>query len=81
MLPAYTMAPNARHIKLLRAVIRVDHSMSLIEKLISHIQHAVLVLNTQERAHAAHFDGLRARFQPHRLPTNPHRLVKVTSTC
>lgn len=43
--------------------------------------YAVQVLNAQEEAHAMHFKKMREQFAPCRLPNNPHRLVKTTSTC
>jgi len=44
-LPAYTMAPNAGHVKLLRAVIREDMSMALADKLIQDIKRAIEYLD------------------------------------
>lgn len=40
-LPAYTMAPDASHVKLLRAVIREDMSHALADKLCQDIKRAV----------------------------------------
>lgn len=40
-LPAYTMAPDAQKVKLLRAVVREDFSMALCDKLIADIQRAI----------------------------------------
>jgi len=81
VLPAYTMAPNAKHVKLLRAVIRVDHSMTLVEKLIANIQTTMKVLNLQEEEGMKHYQKIREMTQPHRAADNPHRLVKTTSQC
>jgi hypothetical protein len=39
------------------------------------------VLNAHEAANAVHFMKLREQFAPHRLDTNPRRLVKTTSQC
>eukprot|EP00878_Enallax_costatus_P031016 GHUV01033843.1.p1 GENE.GHUV01033843.1~~GHUV01033843.1.p1 ORF type:complete len:205 (+),score=51.03 GHUV01033843.1:203-817(+) len=82
VLPAYTMAPDAKHVKLLRAVIRVDHSMTMIEKLIAHIHEAMQVLKLQESAHLKKVRQLvREKMQPHRAPDNPYRQVKTTGQC
>eukprot|EP00775_Hariotina_reticulata_P004515 gene4515-4768_t len=81
VLPAYSMAPNAKHVKLLRAVIRVDHSMTLVEKLIGHIHEAMRVLNLREQTSEKHFEKLREQLNPHRREDNPHRQVKTTSQC
>ena len=40
-LPAYTMAPDAQKVKLLRAVVREDFSMALCDKLIADIHRAI----------------------------------------
>ena len=40
-LPAYTMAPDCGHVKLLRAVIREDMSLSLAARLIADILRAL----------------------------------------
>ncbi|QDZ18476.1 glutamate decarboxylase [Chloropicon primus] len=45
VLPAYTMAPNAGHIKLLRAVIREDMSYALCEKLVEDVLRAISYLD------------------------------------
>ena len=45
VLPAYTMAPKAPHVKLLRAVVREDLSMSMCEQLVRDIERAVAYLD------------------------------------
>ncbi|KAF6262278.1 pyridoxal phosphate-dependent transferase [Scenedesmus sp. NREL 46B-D3] len=82
VLPAYTMAPNARHVKLLRAVIRVDHSMTLIEKLVGHIRQALEVLRLHEASsEASILAKMRKHMQPHRHGSSPNLQVKTTSQC
>jgi len=44
-LPAYTMAPNASHVKLLRAVIREDMSFALADKLCEDIKRSIEYLD------------------------------------
>jgi glutamate decarboxylase len=44
-LPAYTMAPNASHVKLMRAVIREDMSQALADKLCEDIKRAIEYLD------------------------------------
>ena len=44
VLPAYSMAPNAQHIKLVRAVVREDLGASMVDQLIKDITKAVLFL-------------------------------------
>jgi glutamate decarboxylase len=41
VLPAYTMAPNAKNVKLLRAVVREDLSMSMVDELVVDIMRTV----------------------------------------
>ena len=41
ILPAYTMAPNASNVKLLRAVIREDMSLAIADKLLADILRAI----------------------------------------
>uniref|UniRef100_A0A383VZT6 Glutamate decarboxylase n=1 Tax=Tetradesmus obliquus TaxID=3088 RepID=A0A383VZT6_TETOB len=82
VLPAYTMPPNARDVKLLRAVIRVDHSMTLVEKLIGHISEALALLALHEsRSEASILRHLRQHKQHHRHKSSPHLQVKTTSQC
>jgi glutamate decarboxylase len=45
VVPAYTMAPNIRHVKLLRCVIREDLSMSMVEELINDIKRVIEYLD------------------------------------
>lgn len=44
VLPAYSMAPNAQHVKLVRAVVREDLSATMVDQLIRDIGKAVLYL-------------------------------------
>lgn len=46
IVPAYTMAPNAEHIKLLRIVVREDFSFNRCELLLRDILAALDALNT-----------------------------------
>jgi len=44
-LPAYTMAPDAGHVKLLRAVVREDMSIALADKLVQDLKRAIAYLD------------------------------------
>ncbi|KAF5445585.1 hypothetical protein F2P56_034628 [Juglans regia] len=57
IVPAYTMAPDAQHIAVLRIVVREDFSRSLAERLIADIDKVVKELDTlpsRESTKAAH---------------------------
>jgi len=54
-LPAYTMAPDAQNVTLLRVVVREDFSTGLVERLVTDIKRVLKILETepakkQERA-------------------------------
>lgn len=64
VVPAYTMAADAKDVTLLRCVIRMDHSMTIIEKLIMNIQDAVKILAASEqRSHE--FEVMKAKYHRH----------------
>ncbi|GLT74170.1 hypothetical protein SLA2020_459830 [Shorea laevis] len=46
IIPAYTMAPDAQHIAVLRIVIREDFSRALAERLISHVEEVLKEMDT-----------------------------------
>ena len=85
MLPAYTMAPKATHVKLLRAVIREDLSMSMCEQLIRDVQRAVAYLDhfhglqrtasatASAAAAAAATEAYRQQHAPHRVHKHGHK--------
>lgn len=83
MLPAYTMAESAHHIKLLRAVIRVDHSMTLIAKLLESIQEAVRELDAMEKHSEEHFRSLQREMLARRQHSDllRTRTLKTTALC
>lgn len=45
--PAYTMAPNAQHVTLLRVVVREDFSRSLADRLVTDIKRVLAVLDSR----------------------------------
>ncbi|KAL3693183.1 hypothetical protein R1sor_006834 [Riccia sorocarpa] len=47
IVPAYTMAPNCKHVTLLRVVIREDFSRTMCERLLCDLQHSMEVLDNQ----------------------------------
>lgn len=83
MLPAYTMAENASHVKLLRAVIRLDHSATLISKLLEAIQDAVQQLDEMEQHSAQHFRSLQKQLTIESVRSGLLRstTVKTTAQC
>ena len=56
MVPAYTMPPNAQDVKMMRALVKVNLSRSLVDRLVDDLRDAVKTLETkapvspQERA-------------------------------
>lgn len=84
ILPAYTMAEHATDIKLLRAVIRVDHSMTLISKLLEAIQDAVKQLDEMEKHSEEHFKSLQRQLLTRReqnVALLRNQTVKTTAHC
>jgi glutamate decarboxylase len=53
MLPAYTMPPNAQHVKMLRALVKFNLTHSLVETLADDIQAAIETLEKKGGAHPA----------------------------
>lgn len=47
IVPAYTMAPDAQHIAVLRVVVREDFNRSLAERLVSDIHKVLVELDAQ----------------------------------
>lgn len=45
--PAYTMAPNAQNVSLLRVVVREDFSTGLVERLVTDIKRVLKILETE----------------------------------
>eukprot|EP01024_Parvocaulis_polyphysoides_P027583 TRINITY_DN24984_c0_g1_i10.p1 TRINITY_DN24984_c0_g1~~TRINITY_DN24984_c0_g1_i10.p1 ORF type:complete len:361 (-),score=43.40 TRINITY_DN24984_c0_g1_i10:947-2029(-) len=80
-LPAYTMAPNARHIKLLRAVIREDMTISMIDELAKDIERAVTWLDTHFTFTKDQMNMFREKFQYFRLDSNILRAKKHNAPC
>ena len=69
VLPAYTFAPNAEHIKLLRAVVREDLSFAMVKELILDIQRAIDYLDTfHEHAPPVGKTSFQTKHQAHRIP-------------
>ncbi|KAG2664801.1 hypothetical protein I3843_16G098500 [Carya illinoinensis] len=61
IVPAYTMAPDAQHIAVLRIVVREDFSRSLAERLVADIDRVVKELDTlpsRESTKAAHITAI-----------------------
>eukprot|EP00958_Prasinococcus_capsulatus_P024534 scaffold3841_cov412-Prasinococcus_capsulatus_cf.AAC.15 len=70
VLPAYTFAPNAGHVKLLRAVVRVDLSYDMVDELVGDIQRAVDYLDAHHAPIPAESkEAYMAKHQPHRSKT------------
>eukprot|EP01025_Chloroclados_australasicus_P008035 TRINITY_DN12763_c1_g1_i1.p2 TRINITY_DN12763_c1_g1~~TRINITY_DN12763_c1_g1_i1.p2 ORF type:complete len:494 (-),score=65.96 TRINITY_DN12763_c1_g1_i1:429-1910(-) len=80
-LPAYTMAPNARHVKLLRAVIREDMTISMIDELVKDVERAVKWLDTHFTFTQEQMDMFRQKFQLFRLDSNILRAKKHNGVC
>eukprot|EP01024_Parvocaulis_polyphysoides_P053449 TRINITY_DN5326_c0_g1_i1.p1 TRINITY_DN5326_c0_g1~~TRINITY_DN5326_c0_g1_i1.p1 ORF type:complete len:424 (-),score=48.29 TRINITY_DN5326_c0_g1_i1:236-1318(-) len=80
-LPAYTMAPNARHVKLLRAVIREDMTVSMIDELAKDIKRAVEWLDTHFLFTKDQMNMFREKFQYVRLDSNIIRAKKHNGVC
>jgi hypothetical protein len=60
----------------------VDHSMTLVEKLVGYISEAMDVLRLHEASSEASFLAkMRKQRQHHRHPSSPHLQVKTTSQC
>ncbi|KAK9828574.1 hypothetical protein WJX72_000821 [[Myrmecia] bisecta] len=79
VLPAYTMAPNARNVRLLRAVIREDLSMSMVDELVTDIQRAVDWLDhhhTYTDDQLAKLTHTRFHVVDNSNHNNPHRKKK-----
>jgi glutamate decarboxylase len=53
MLPAYTMPPNADHVKMLRALVKLDLSHSMVTTLADDLATACETLEKKGGAHAA----------------------------
>lgn len=47
IVPAYTMAPNAQHVNLLRVVVREDFSRGLADRLVTDLKRVLTWLDTQ----------------------------------
>ncbi|KIY94948.1 hypothetical protein MNEG_13015 [Monoraphidium neglectum] len=78
------MSEHATDIKLLRAVIRVDHSMTLISKLLEAIQDAVRQLDQIEKHSEAHFKQLHQQLVARRDQAATllrQQTIKTTAQC
>ncbi|EIE19737.1 glutamate decarboxylase [Coccomyxa subellipsoidea C-169] len=63
MLPAYSCPENAKNIKLLRAVIRLDVTLEMVDDLAQHLQDVVEWLDMHyEGADPAHLKKIKERF-------------------
>ena len=66
MVPAYTMPPNAQDVKMMRALVKVNLSRSLVDRLVDDLRDAVKTLETkgpvspEERARQHEHQPLRA---------------------
>ena len=47
MVPAYTMPPNAQDVKMMRALVKVNLSRSLVDRLVDDLRDAVKTLETK----------------------------------
>ncbi|KAK9833735.1 hypothetical protein WJX74_004401 [Apatococcus lobatus] len=74
VLPAYHMAPNAKHVMLLRAVVREDLSMSMVDELIKDLHRAIEWLDHHYTFSDTEMDTLVSRMhvkKQKRIPSTP----------
>lgn len=74
VLPAYSMAPNAQHVMMLRAVVREDLSMSMVDELIKDIHRAIEWLDHHYTFTDKEMDTLMSRVhvkKQKRIPSTP----------
>jgi glutamate decarboxylase len=47
MVPAYTMPPNAEDVKMMRALVKINLSRSLVDRLVDDISEAITTLEVK----------------------------------
>ncbi|KAI9803165.1 MAG: hypothetical protein M1826_004977 [Phylliscum demangeonii] len=71
IVPAYTMAPHAEKLKLMRVVVREDFSLSRCDQLVSDIKATVDQLNSMDKQTMDdHLDRLKQNRTAHKRPYN-----------
>lgn len=80
VLPAYSMAPNAQHVTLLRAVVREDMSMQMVDALVRDIEEAVAWLDSHIILTTTQVEALKQEFRMSRIPSAIYRL-KQNGVC